>query len=62
MLKKGDILVKFDGEKVETLEELTSLLEYYKKGTTVELVIMQGSPDGYQEKTITVTLGGRTDS
>ena len=61
-LKKGDILVEFDGEKVETLEELTSLLEYYKKGTTVELVIMQGSPDGYQEKTITVTLGGRTDS
>lgn len=61
-LKKGDILVEFDGEKVETLEELTSLLEYYKKGTTVDVVIMQGSPDGYQEKTITVTLGGRTDS
>ena len=61
-LKKGDILVKFDGEKVETLEELTSLLEYYKKGTTVDVVIMQGSPEGYQEKTITVTLGGRTDS
>lgn len=61
-LKKGDILVEFDGEKVETLEELTSLLEYYKKGTTVDVVIMQGSPDGYQQKTITVTLGGRTDS
>ncbi|MBR1691927.1 MAG: trypsin-like peptidase domain-containing protein [Lachnospiraceae bacterium] len=61
-LTKGDILVEFDGEKVETLEELTSLLEYYKKGTTVDIVIMQGSPSGYQEKTITVTLGGRTDS
>lgn len=61
-LKKGDILVEFDGEKVETLEELTSLLEYYKKGTTVDVVIMQGSPDGYQQKTITITLGGRTDS
>lgn len=61
-LTKGDILVQFDGEKVETLEELTSLLEYYQKGTTVDIVIMQGSPNGYQEKTITVTLGGRTDS
>lgn len=61
-LKKGDILVEFDGEKIETLEELTSLLEYYKKGTTVSIVIMQGSPDGYQEKTIQVILGGRTDS
>lgn len=61
-LTKGDILVQFDGEKVKTLEELTSLLEYYQKGTTVDIVIMQGSPSGYQEKTITVTLGGRTDS
>lgn len=61
-LTKGDILVQFDGEKVNTIEALTELLEYYKKGTTVEVVIMQGSPEGYKEKTITVTLGGRTDS
>lgn len=61
-LTKGDIIVEFDGEKIESFEELSSLLEYYSKGTTVEVVIMQGSPEGYQEKTITVTLGGRTDS
>jgi len=61
-LTRGDILVEFDGEKVKTMEELASLLEYYQKGTTVNIVIMQGSPNGYQEKTITVTLGGRTDS
>lgn len=61
-LVKGDIIVEFDGEKVRTMEELTALLECYEKGSTVEIKIMQGSPSGYQEKTVTVTLGGRVDS
>ena len=61
-LVKGDIIVSFDGEDISTMEELTSLLECYEKGSTVEIKVMQGSPTGYQEKTITVTLGGRVDS
>lgn len=61
-LVKGDIIVEFDGEKVSTMDELSALLECYEKGSTVEIKIMQGSPSGYQEKTITVTLGGRVDS
>lgn len=61
-LVKGDIIVEFDGEKVRTMEELTALLECCEKGSTVEIKIMQGSPSGYQEKTVTVTLGGRVDS
>lgn len=61
-LVKGDIIVSFDGESVSTMEELSSLLECYEKGSTVEIKVMQGSPSGYQEKTLTVTLGGRVDS
>ena len=61
-LVKGDIIVEFDGEKVRTMEELSALLECYEKGSAVEIKIMQGSPSGYQEKTVTVTLGGRVDS
>lgn len=61
-LVKGDIIVEFDGEKISTMDELSALLECYEKGSTVEIKIMQGSPSGYQEKTITVTLGGRVDS
>lgn len=61
-LVKGDIIVSFDGEDISTMEELTSLLECYEKGSTVEIKVMQGSPTGYQEKTLTVTLGGRLDS
>ena len=61
-LVKGDIIVSFDSEDISTMEELTSLLECYEKGSTVEIKVMQGSPTGYQEKTVTVTLGGRVDS
>lgn len=59
---KGDIIVSFDGETISTMEELSSLLECYEQGTTVEIKVMQGSPAGYQEKTMTVTLGGRVES
>lgn len=61
-LVKGDIIVSFDGEDISTMEELTNLLECYEKGSTVEIKVMQGSPTGYQEKTLMVTLGGRVDS
>lgn len=56
-LIRGDIITGINGEKVETMSELQEELSYYEAGTTVELTIMQGSPVGYQEKTVEVTLG-----
>ncbi|MDD2972456.1 MAG: trypsin-like peptidase domain-containing protein [Lachnospiraceae bacterium] len=58
---KGDIITKFDGSSVSTMEELQSMLQYYTAGTTVEVTIQQGSPTGYQEKTVAVTLGTRPE-
>lgn len=56
-LVKGDIITALNGEKVESMEDLKNELSYYAAGTTVELTIMQGSPTGYQAKTVNVTLG-----
>lgn len=56
-LVKGDIITALNGEKVESMEDLKNELSYYAAGTTVELTIMQGSPTGYQAKTVSVTLG-----
>ena len=56
-LVKGDIIVALNGEKIETMDDLRGELEYYTAGTTVELTIMQGFPDGYQSKNISVILG-----
>ncbi len=39
------------------MAELKEEISGYAAGETVELTIMQGSPDGYQTKTVEVTLG-----
>ena len=37
------------------------MMQYYAAGTRVDITIQQGSPSGYQEKTVTVTLGAKAD-
>lgn len=55
-LVRGDIIVGIEGEEVSSMDDLIRELEYYKAGDTVEITIMQGSPTGYQSKTVVVTL------
>ena len=55
-LVRGDIITEFDGTAVKDQNELTARMEYYKVGETVEITIMQGSPNGYQAKKVMVTL------
>lgn len=38
-LVKGDIITKFDGSSVSSMEELQSMMEYYAAGTEVEITI-----------------------
>lgn len=61
-LVKGDIITKFDGSSVASMEELQKMMEYYPAGSEVNITIQQGSPSGYQEKTVTVTLGAKADA
>lgn len=56
-LVKGDIITALNGEEIKSMDDLKDELSYYAAGTTVELTIMQGSPTGYQSKTVSVTLG-----
>lgn len=56
-LIRGDIITALNGEEVTSMEELQNELSYYSAGETVELTIMQGSPVGYQAKSVMVTLG-----
>lgn len=58
---KGDIITKFDSTTVKSMEELQKLLGYYEVGATVDVTVMQGSPSGYQEKTVIITLGEKTE-
>ena len=61
-LVKGDIITAINGEEVDSMSKLKEELCYYSAGTTVELTIMQGSPIGYQEKSVSVTLGAQSNT
>lgn len=61
-LVRGDIITAINGEEVTSMDELQEELGYYEAGTTVELTIMQGSPVGYQAKTVQVTLGKQSST
>jgi serine protease Do len=59
-LRQGDIITKFDGQRVTSMEELKQLLAGYKSGDTVKLQI-ERLGEGYEEQTITVELGSQSD-
>lgn len=60
-IRKGNIITKFDGNKIGSAEDLLRVMEYYAVGDTVEVTVMYGSEDGWESKTVTVTLGEKFD-
>lgn len=58
-MKKGDIITRFDGESVETMEQLSLLLDCTPAGSKVQIVVMITTSSGYEERMIEVVLGGR---
>lgn len=59
---KGDIIVKFDGQKVSDGDDLLDKLQYYKSGKKIEAVIARATNGEYEENTIELTLGTRPDN
>ena len=57
-LKKGDIIISCDGETVETMEGLSTLLDSMEAGTSVQISVMMSVDGGYQERILEVTLDG----
>ena len=56
---KGDIIVKFDGQKVSDGDDLLDKLQYYKSGEKIEAVIARATNGEYEENTVELTLGAR---
>lgn len=56
---KGDIIVKFDGQKVSDGDDLLDKLQYYQAGETVEAVVARADGGEYTESTLEITLGER---
>ncbi len=58
-LRQGDIITKFGGNTIRSMDELQKELEFYAKGDQVEVKVMTMTVAGYEEVTKTLTLGNK---
>jgi serine protease Do len=61
-LPKNSIITSLDGKSVESIDDLTSILEYYAAGETVEVKYSVMENNEYVEKSTTITLGKKAVS
>ena len=61
-ITSGSVITKFDGKSVNDIESLQDLLQYYEAGETVELTLQVPDSDSYKEKTVSITLGNKSDN
>ena len=61
-IQKGDIIVKFNGMEIKTMESLQEKLALCKAGKKVEVVIKRADNGEYVEKTMEVALGKKADA
>jgi serine protease Do len=58
-IMKGDIITKFDGQKISSYSDLQSILQYYSAGETVTVTIMRPENGEYVSHELELTLGTR---
>lgn len=56
-LQQFDIITKFDGQSVTSVEDIQDLLQYYRAGETVKITIAYQENRKYVEHDIEITLG-----
>lgn len=62
-IQSHDIIIKFDGRSISSIDSLTEKLKKKRAGEEVEIVIMRQDNYGkFSEKTIKVTLGNRPEA
>jgi len=59
-IKKGDVITAFDGRKVQSMDGLQDIMQYYAAGTEVEITIQTNQNGEWQEQKVSVTLGKKT--
>lgn len=58
-IKVGDIVVKFDGQRITSNADLLDTIQYFRAGETVTVTIKRSEGGEYVEQQIEVTLGSR---
>lgn len=60
-LAPGDIITEIDGSSIQSYEDLQEEMQFHASGSAVEITIQRPSINGYQEMTVSVTLGNRSN-
>lgn len=61
-IQSGDIIVKFNGKDVSTMDGMSEKMSMCRAGDKVEIVVKRANNGSYDEKTLTVTLGKKSDA
>lgn len=61
-MQKGDIIVEFNGREITSMTGLQQRIAKTKAGTKVKVVVKRSDDGEYKKKTLTVTLGKKSES
>lgn len=56
-IKRGDVVVKFDGQKITSSSDLKDALQYYKAGDTATVTVKRSVNGEYESIDLEITLG-----
>ena len=60
-IKKGDVITEFDGRKVQSMEGLQDIMQYYAANTEVEVTIQRNENGEWKEEKVSVKLGRKNN-
>ncbi|MDE6517811.1 MAG: PDZ domain-containing protein, partial [Acetatifactor sp.] len=55
----GDVIVRFEGEKIQSYEDLQEVMQYYRPGSQVTVVVKRMLNGRYTDVELEMTLGER---
>ena len=61
-LEKGDVITRFDGNEITSMDDLQTRLQYYAAGTDVTVTVKRQNGQEYSEHEYTITLGRGANS
>ena len=60
-IRKGDVILKMDGNTLKTRTDLIDKLAYYEAGEEIEVVVSRQEEGEWKEEKLTVKLGAKKD-
>ena len=58
-LMQGDIITRFDGRNIKTMDEMQELMKYLPVGSVVEVTVQRAQNGAYAEFDLEITLGAK---